>query len=37
MQADEALRQRAYKLLESLAEQIGSLQSGENSAEGAQI
>ena len=32
MQADEALRQRAYKVLESLAEQIGSLQSGENRA-----
>lgn len=31
-QADEALRQKAYKLLESLAEQIGSLQSGENRA-----
>lgn len=31
-QADEALRQRAYKVLESLAEQIGSLQSGENRA-----
>src|SRR5262245_10813806 len=29
---DEALRQKAYKLLESLAEQIGSLQSGENRA-----
>ena len=29
---DDALRQRAYKLLESLAEQIGSLQSGENRA-----
>jgi len=29
-QADEALRQKAYRLLESLAEQIGSLQSGEN-------
>lgn len=31
-QADEGLRQSAYKLLESLAEQIGSLQSGENRA-----
>lgn len=31
-QADEATRQKAYKLLESLAEQIGSLQSGENRA-----
>lgn len=31
-QADEALRQSAYKLLESLAGQIGSLQSGENRA-----
>lgn len=31
-QAGEALRQRAYKVLESLAEQIGSLQSGENRA-----
>ena len=31
-QADEALRQKAYKLLESLAEQIDSLQSGENRA-----
>ena len=31
-QADEALRQSAYKLLESLAEQVGSLQSGENRA-----
>ena len=30
--ADEALNQKAYKLLESLAEQIGSLQSGENRA-----
>lgn len=30
--ADDALRQKAYKLLESLAEQIGSLQSGENRA-----
>ena len=30
--ADEALRQKAYKLLESLAEQIGSLQSDENRA-----
>lgn len=29
---DEALRQKAYKVLESLAEQIGSLQSGENRA-----
>lgn len=27
---DEAVRQKAYKLLESLAEQIGSLQSAEN-------
>ena len=31
-QADEALRQKAYALLESLADQIGSLQSGENRA-----
>jgi hypothetical protein len=31
-QANAALRLRAYKLLESLAEQIGSLQSGENRA-----
>ena len=31
-QADEALRLKAYKSLESLAEQIGSLQSGENRA-----
>ena len=31
-QADEAARQKAYKLLESLAEQIGSLESGENRA-----
>jgi hypothetical protein len=31
-QVDEALRQRAYKVLKSLAEQIGSLQSGENRA-----
>ena len=30
--ADEALRQKAYKVLESLADQIGSLQSGENRA-----
>jgi hypothetical protein len=30
--ADEALRQKAYKTLESLATQIGSLQSGENRA-----
>ena len=29
-QADEALRQKAYRVLESLAGQIGSLQSGEN-------
>jgi hypothetical protein len=29
---DEPIRQKAYKLLESLAEQIGSLQSGENRA-----
>ncbi len=29
---DDALRQKAYKLLESLAEQVGSLQSGENRA-----
>ena len=29
---EEAVRQKAYKLLESLAEQIGSLQSGENRA-----
>jgi hypothetical protein len=29
-QADEVLRQRAYKLLESLAQEIGSLQSSEN-------
>jgi hypothetical protein len=29
---DDAVRQKAYKLLESLAEQIGSLQSGENRA-----
>jgi hypothetical protein len=29
-QADEVLKQKAYKLLESLAEQIGSLQSNEN-------
>ena len=32
MQADDASRQKAYKLLESLAEQIGYLQSGENRA-----
>ena len=31
-QAAEALRQRAYKVLESLAEQVGSLQSDENRA-----
>ena len=31
-QADEALRQKAYKVLESLAEQIGSLESVENRA-----
>ena len=31
-QADEALRQKAYKLLDSLAEQIAYLQSGENRA-----
>lgn len=31
-QTDEALRQTAYKVLESLAEQIGSLQSAENRA-----
>jgi hypothetical protein len=31
-QADEALRQKAYKLLESLAEEVGSLKSGENRA-----
>ena len=31
-QADEVLRHKAYKLLESLAEQIGSLKSGENRA-----
>lgn len=31
-QADDALSQKAYKLLESLAEQIGSLESGENRA-----
>ena len=30
--ADQALHQRAYKLLETLAEEIGSLQSGENRA-----
>ena len=30
--AEDALRQKAYKLLESLAEQVGSLQSGENRA-----
>jgi hypothetical protein len=29
---DDALRQKAYKVLESLADQIGSLQSGENRA-----
>jgi hypothetical protein len=31
-QADTALRQRAYKVIESLADQIGSLRSGENRA-----
>jgi hypothetical protein len=31
-EADEGLRQKAYKLLELLAEQIGTLQSGENRA-----
>ncbi|MDX6385515.1 MAG: hypothetical protein QOK48_3088 [Blastocatellia bacterium] len=31
-QAEEALRQRAYEVLESLAEQIDSLRSGENRA-----
>ena len=31
-QADEALRQKAYKLLEALADQINSLESGENRA-----
>ena len=30
--ADEALRQKAYTVLESLAEEIGSLRSGENRA-----
>src|SRR5690349_6053523 len=29
-QTDEALRQKAYKVLESLANEIGSLKSGEN-------
>src|ERR1041385_7704092 len=31
-QAEQAVRQKAYKLLESLAQQIGSLKSGENRA-----
>ena len=31
-QADEAVRQKAYKLLESLADQVGSLKSRENRA-----
>ncbi|HWF90052.1 MAG TPA: hypothetical protein VN659_14500 [Pyrinomonadaceae bacterium] len=31
-QTDEALRQKAYKVLESLANEIGSLKSGENRA-----
>ncbi len=31
-QVDEALRQKAFKVLESLAQQVGSLQSGENRA-----